>query len=97
MRAASYTRTGPAREVLTVGEIDTPAAGPGEVRVKLAWSGVNPSDVKSRAGVRTTTLPFPRIVPHSDGMGVIDEVGEGIDPERLGQRVWTWNAAWGRP
>ena len=96
MRAATYNRTGPAREVLTIDEIETPAAGPGEVRVKLLWSGVNPSDVKTRAGVRTTTLPFPRIVPHSDGMGVIDQVGEGIDPERIGQRVWTWNAAWGR-
>lgn len=96
MRAASYTRTGPTREVLTVGEMETPSAGPGEVRVRLMWSGVNPSDVKTRAGVRSATLPFARIVPHSDGMGVIDEVGEGIDPERIGQRVWTWNAAWGR-
>jgi len=96
MQAATYTRTGPAREVLTVTEVTTPAAGPGEVRVRLSWSGVNPSDVKTRAGVRNPTLPFPRIIPHSDGAGVIDQVGEGVDAGRIGQRVWTWNAAWGR-
>lgn len=84
MRAATYTRTGPAREVLALEEIDTPTAGPGDVRVKLSWSGVNPSDVKTRAGVRSATLPFPRIVPHSDGAGVIDQVGEGIAPDRIG-------------
>lgn len=96
MRAAFYERTGPAREVLTLGELPDPEPGPGEVRVRLAWSGVNPSDVKSRAGLRTKALPFPRVVPHSDGSGRIDRVGEGIDPARVGQRVWVWNAAWGR-
>ena len=97
MLAAFYTRTGPAREVLDVGEIETPEAGPGEVRVRLATSGVNPSDVKTRGGVRSRDLPFPRIVPHSDGAGVIDQVGDGVPPGRLGERVWVWNAAWGRP
>jgi NADPH2:quinone reductase len=97
MLAAFYTRVGPAREVLTVGDIDTPEAGPGEVRVKLACSGVNPSDVKSRGGLRSRDLPFPRIVPHSDGAGVIDQVGVGVPRERAGERVWVWNAAWGRP
>ncbi len=96
MRAAFYDRTGPAGDVLTVAELPTPTPGPGEVRVKVAWSGVNPSDVKSRAGVRTKALPFPRIVPHSDGAGVIDQVGDGVDPARTGERVWVWNAAWGR-
>jgi NADPH:quinone reductase len=96
MLAAYYERTGPAREVLAVGEIDTPTAGPGEVRVKVACSGVNPSDVKTRAGARSRTLPYPRIVPHSDGAGVIDQVGAGVPTERIGQRVWLWNAAWGR-
>ncbi|MGZ8982002.1 MAG: NADPH:quinone reductase [Burkholderiaceae bacterium] len=96
MLAAFYTRTGPARDVLTVGEIDTPLAGPGEVRVKLACSGVNPSDVKTRGGVRSRDLPFARIVPHSDGAGVIDAVGVGVPPQRAGERVWVWNAAWGR-
>jgi NADPH2:quinone reductase len=97
MLAAYYTRVGPAREVLAVGEIDTPVPGPREVRVRLATSGVNPSDVKSRAGLRSRDLPFPRIVPHSDGAGAIDEIGAGVPPVRLGERVWTWNAAWGRP
>ena len=97
MLAAFYTRTGPAREVLHVGELETPEAGPGEVRVRLAMSGVNPSDVKTRGGVRSRDLPFPRIVPHSDGAGVIDQVGNGVPPARIGERVWVWNAAWGRP
>jgi NADPH2:quinone reductase len=66
------------------------------VRVRVHWSGVNPSDVKTRAGLRSKVLPFERIVPHSDGMGVIDAVGEGVDATRIGQRVWLWNAAWGR-
>jgi NADPH2:quinone reductase len=96
MRAAFYERTGPAREVLTLGELPDPEPGPGEVRVRVAWSGVNPSDVKSRAGLRTKALPFPRVVPHSDGSGRIDRVGDGVDPARVGQRVWVWNAAWGR-
>ena len=97
MLAAFYTRTGPAREVLNVGEVETPTAGPGEVRVRLATSGVNPSDVKTRGGVRSRDLPFPRIVPQSDGAGVVDQVGDGVPPARLGERVWVWNAAWGRP
>ena len=96
MRAAFYERTGPASEVLTISELPTPNAGPGEVRVRIAWSGVNPSDVKSRAGTRSGVLPFPQIVPHSDGSGVIDQVGEGVDASRIGERVWVWNAAWGR-
>ncbi len=96
MRAAYYERTGPAGEVLRQGELPTPAPGAGELRVRVAWSGVNPSDVKSRAGTRTRTLPFPRIVPHSDGSGVIDAVGEGVERRRIGERVWLWNAAWGR-
>lgn len=96
MRASFYERTGPAREVLTLGELPAPEPGPGEVRVRVAYSGVNPSDVKSRAGLRTRALPFPRVVPHSDGSGRIDRVGEGVDPSRVGQRVWVWNAAWGR-
>ena len=97
MRAAYYERTGPAREVLHVGELPDPEPGPGEVCVRLQWSGVNPSDVKTRGGYRSTTLPFPRIVPHSDGMGVIAAVGHGVPASRVGERVWTWNAAWGRP
>lgn len=96
MRAAFYERTGPAREVLQLADLATPEPGPGEVRVRLAASGVNPSDVKSRAGLRSTELPFARIVPHSDGAGVIDAVGAGVPAARVGERVWVWNAAWKR-
>ena len=97
MLAVSYTRVGPANEVLSFGEVETPSAGAGEVRIRLASSGVNPSDVKSRAGVRNKTLPFSRIIPHSDGAGVIDQVGSDVDRARIGERVWVWNAAWQRP
>ncbi len=95
MRAAIYEKTGPAQDVISIVELETPRAGPGDVRIHLYSSGVNPSDVKSRAGVRP--MIYPRVIPHSDGAGVIDQVGEGVDHARLGQRVWTWNAAWNRP
>ena len=97
MQAAFYEHTGPAKDVLRVGELETPVPGPGEVRVKVSWSGVNPSDVKSRAGLRSKGLPFPRIIPHSDGSGVIDQVGPNVSASRIGERVWVWNAAWMRP
>jgi NADPH2:quinone reductase len=96
MQASYYERTGPAAQVLVVGSLPDPSPGPGEVRVRLRWSGVNPSDVKTRAGLRSPVLAFPRIVPHSDGMGIIDAVGSGVAAQRLGERVWVWNAAWGR-
>ena len=97
MRAAWYERVGPAREVLTVGELPDPQPAAGEVRVRVLWSGVNPSDVKSRAGLRNRTLAFAQVVPHSDGMGVIDSIGPGVVGRCVGERVWLWNAAWGRP
>ncbi|MBI4696427.1 MAG: NADPH:quinone reductase [Gammaproteobacteria bacterium] len=96
MRAIVYERVGAAREVLRLVELPLPEPGPGEVRVRLATSGVNPSDVKSRAGTRSKVLPFPSIVPHSDGAGIVDAVGPGVPASRIGQRVWIWNAAWGR-
>jgi NADPH:quinone reductase len=96
MRAAYYEKNGPAAEVLHVGEVDTPQPGSGEVRVKLKTSGVNPSDVKTRAG-SARKIAFPRVIPQSDGAGVIDAVGEGVARSRVGERVWTWNGAWKRP
>lgn len=96
MRAAYYERNGTAREVLRVGEVETPQAGPGEVRVKLAASGVNPSDVKSRQGL-TRKIAWPRVIPDSDGAGVIDQVGDGVPTSRIGERVWVWNGQWKRP
>src|SRR6266436_6343596 len=78
VRASFYTAKGPAREVLQVGELPTPSPAPREVRVRVAFSGVNPSDVKARAGVSGPTMPYPRVIPHSDGAGLIDAVGKDI-------------------
>lgn len=96
MRAVWYEAIGPAETVLQLGEMPEPLPGPGEVRVRVHASGVNPSDVKTRAGARGP-LAFPRVIPHSDGAGVIDAVGQGVAPARVGERVWLWNAAWRRP
>lgn len=93
MRAAIYERTGPACEVLRLVDLPDPEPAAGEVRVRVQWSGINPSDVKTRAGARPTATPFPR-VPHSDGMGTIDKVGAGVDRSRIGEQAWLWNAAW---
>jgi NADPH2:quinone reductase len=97
MKAIAYTQTGAAADVLKLIELPTPEPGAGEVRVRLRWSGVNPSDVKSRAGLRSKVLPFPQIVPHSDGAGEIDAVGAGVNASRVGERVWVWNGQWQRP
>ena len=95
MRAAYYETNGPARDVLRLADVETPQPGRGEVRVRLLTSGVNPSDVKSRAGL-TRKIAFPRVIPHSDGAGEIDAVGEGVSPARVGERVWVWNGQWRR-
>ena len=96
MRAAYYEKNGAAADVLYVGEMETPKPGPHEVRVRLRTSGVNPSDVKTRAGT-ARKIAFPRVIPQSDGAGEIDMVGEGVAGSRLGERVWTWNGGWKRP
>ena len=84
MRAAYYETNGPARDVLRLADVETPQPGRGDVRVRLLTSGVNPSDVKSRAGL-TRKIAFPRVIPHSDGAGEIDAVGDGISPARVGE------------
>lgn len=98
MKAVTYTAFGPAADVLNVQEIEARPPAPGEVTVDLAYSGVNPSDVKARAGARpgVTKPPFPVVVPHSDGSGIISAVGDGVDNSRIGQRVWIWNGQWQR-
>src|SRR3984893_9540001 len=96
MRAAYYEHNGPADAVLKLGEVETPRPGPGEVRVKLATSGVNPSDVKARSGA-TRKIAYPRVVPHSDGAGEIDLVGDGVSAARVSEPVWVWNGQWLRP
>ena len=96
MKAAYYEQQGPAREVLQVAEVATPEPAQGEVRVRLHTSGVNPSDVKSRGSNAVRPMPGPRVIPHSDGAGVIDAVSGGVPASRVGERVWTWNAAFMR-
>jgi NADPH:quinone reductase len=94
MKAALYERLGPAAEALRVTEIDRPEPGPGEVRVRMKLSGVNPTDWKSRSGA--TPRPVDGFqIPHHDGAGEIDAVGAGVDARRVGERVWTWKAAAG--
>jgi NADPH:quinone reductase len=95
MRAALYRRTGPAADVLRVEEIERPQPGPGEVLVRVRASGVNPTDYKSRAGMTPRAIDDFQI-PHQDGAGIIEAVGPGVDPGRVGERVWLWLAAHGR-
>jgi NADPH:quinone reductase len=97
MRAAWYERQGAAREVLTVGDAVTPHPGRGEVRLRVHVSAVNPGDVKKRQGWLGSSMPYPRVIPHSDGAGVIDAVGEGVDRALVGRRVWCHGAQSYRP
>lgn len=98
MKAVYYDGKGPAPDVLQMGELPLPQPQAGEVRVRIQVSAVNPSDTKGRGAYRQQwTMPFPRIVPNQDGAGVIDAVGPGVDPARVGQRVWVYEATLGRP
>jgi NADPH2:quinone reductase len=93
MKAVWYERKGPPAEVLIVGEMPEPQAGVGDVRVKMVVSGLNPSDSKGRGGYRgRIKMDYPRVIPGQDGAGVIDQVGPGVDPKRVGQRVWIYEA-----
>lgn len=97
MKAIYYELKGPARQVLQMSERPLPEPQAGEVRVRIHVSAVNPSDTKGRGGHRgVTAMPFPLVVPHQDGAGVIDAVGAGVDVARVGQRVWVYEAALGR-
>ena len=96
MRAAWFEKFGDAADVLTIGEVDTPIAEPGEVLVRLHTSGVNPSDVKKRAGSFPNLLDGGFVIPNSDGAGVIEAVGEGVDTSRIGERVWVYQAQYAR-
>ena len=95
MKAVWFEQNGPA-QVMQVGEMPEPEPGPGEVRIKVISSGVNPSDWKRRLGT-TSPMAFPRVIPHQDGAGVIDRVGPGVPASRIGQRVWLFESQFGRP
>ena len=97
MKAAWYEQQGPADEVLVVGEMPDPEPGPGEVRIAVRFSGINPGEVKKRRDAFGSGMRFPRVIPHSDGSGIIDRVGEGVSPSRVGERVWCFGAQSFRP
>jgi NADPH:quinone reductase len=97
MKAAWYERQGAARDVLTVGEMDEPQPRAGEIRIRVAASGVNPGDVKKRQDAFGLGMPYPRVIPHSDGAGIVDAVGEGASQEWIGRRVWCYGAQSYRP
>jgi len=97
MRAAWYEKQGPAREVLTVGEMPDPIPGAGEVRIHIAASGVNPGDIKKREDMFGYGMAYPRVIPHSDGAGQIDQIGKGVSAEWIGRSVWCYGAQSYRP
>ena len=94
MKAAVYRQRGAAQDVMRVEELPDPTPGPGEVRVRVHASGVNPTDWKSRTGDQPLVVDYQ--IPHQDGAGVINSVGEGVDAGRVGERVWLFHAAWNR-
>jgi NADPH2:quinone reductase len=97
MKAAWYDRQGRASDVLKVGETPIPKPAFGEVRIRLAVSGINPGDVKKRQDAFGVGMPYPRVIPHSDGAGVVDAIGDGVAEARLGERVWCFGAQSYRP
>jgi NADPH2:quinone reductase len=97
MKTAWYERQGAARDVLTVGEMPDPEPGPGEVRIRVAASGINPGDVKKRQNYFGYGISYPRVIPHSDGAGTVDRVGDGVPTSRVGERAWCYGAQSYRP
>ncbi len=101
MKSVIYTKRGEAKDVLHIEDRPIPTLGPGEVRVRVQVSAVNPSDTKSRGMWSTNgaapAMAFPEVIPHQDGSGIIDAVGAGVDPARVGERVWLYMTQWKRP
>ena len=97
MKAAWYEKQGEAADVLVVGEMPDPQPAAGDVRIRLRASGVNPGEIKKRQGWLGSAMPYPRVVPQSDGAGEIDAVGAGVDAARIGERVWCFGAQSYRP
>lgn len=96
MKAIQFSAFGPANEVLQLVEVETPKPGPGEVLVRVHASGINPSDTKKRAGAFPDLLDGGPVIPNSDGAGVIQAVGVGVNHARVGERVWVYQAQYGR-
>src|ERR1700741_2283316 len=97
MKAAWYEKQGAARDVLVVGEMDDPQPRAGDVRIRVAFSGVNPGDVKKREDAFRVGMPYQRVIPHSDGSGTVESVGEGVSQDWIGRRVWCYGAQSYRP
>ncbi len=97
MKAAWYEKQGPPREVLIVGDMPDPTPGPGELRIRIAASGINPGDIRKRQDDFGIGMPYPRVIPHSDGAGQVDQVGDGVSSEWLGKPVWCYGAQSYRP
>jgi NADPH:quinone reductase len=97
MRAAWYEKQGPPHDVLTVGEMPDPIPAAGEVRIRIAASGINPGDLKKRQDAFGVGMPYPRVIPHSDGAGAVDQIGDGVPAEWLGRSVWCYGAQSYRP
>src|ERR1700751_3103860 len=97
MKAAWYEKQGPAREVLVVGEMLDPIPAAGEVRICIGASGINPGDIKKRENAFGYGMPYPRVIPHSDGAGHVDQLGAGVPSEWLGRSVWCYGAPSYRP
>ena len=97
MKAAWYEKQGPAREVLKVGEMAAPTAGPGGVRIRISASGINPGDTKKRGDAFGVGMTYPRVIPHSDGAGCIDQIGLSVGAEWTGRNVWCYGAQSYRP
>jgi NADPH2:quinone reductase len=97
MRAVWYEQQGPAREVLNISEMADPTPGPGELRIRIVASGINPGDIKKRQNAFGYGMPYPRVIPHSDGAGQVDLVGEGVAADWVGRRVWCYGAQSYRP
>jgi len=96
MYAAWFEKFGVAKDVLQYGEVETPVAGPGEVLVRMKTSAINPSDVKKRAGSFVNLLDDGFVIPNSDGAGIVESVGDGVDASRIGERVWLYQAQFAR-
>src|SRR5262249_10768080 len=97
MKAAWYEKQGPARDVLVVGEMPDPVPAAGEGRIRIAASGINPGDIKKRESALGLGMPYPRVIPHSDGAGRVDKVGAGVSSDWMGRSVWCYGAQSYRP